>query len=65
MNVLNVYPKNCRKQIKRLISAVGMSVETAYAMMLMTTALMDLRPEDDQVVDIILEDCGIFPKQIA
>lgn len=65
MNVLNVYPKNCRKQIKRLISAVGMSVETAYAMMLMTAALMDLRPEDDQVVDIILEDCGIFPKQIA
>lgn len=65
MNVLNVYPKNCRKQIKRLISAVGMSVETAYAMMLMTAALMDLRPEDDRVIDIILEDCGIFPKQIV
>ncbi len=65
MNVLNCYPKNCRKQIKRLVSAVGMSVETAYAMMLMTAALMDLRPEDDQVVEIILEDCGIFPKQIA
>lgn len=65
MNVLNCYPKECRRQIQRLISAVGMSAETAYAMMLMTAALMDLRPEDDKVVDIVLEDCGIFPEQIV
>lgn len=60
-----IYPKECRKSIKRLVSAVGMSAETAYAMMLMNAALMDLHPEDEQVVDMILEDCGIFPKEIA
>ena len=65
MDITTMYPKPCRKNIKRLISAVGMSVETAYAMMLMTAALMDLRPEDDDVADMILEDCGIFPEQIA
>jgi len=32
---------------------------TAYSMMLMTAALMDLHPEDPEVVDIILSDCGI------
>ena len=31
----------------------------AYAMMVMTAALMDLRPEDERVVHIILQDCGI------
>lgn len=62
---LNMYPKSCRKNIKRLVSAIGMSVDTAYAMMLMTAALMDLRPEDSDVVDIVLADCGIFPEQIA
>ena len=65
MDCLNIYPKQCRKQIKRLTSAVGMSADIAYSMMLMTAALMDLRPEDDEVADIILEDCGIFPKEIA
>ena len=54
MDITTMYPKPCRKNIKRLISAVGMSVETAYAMMLMTAALMDLRPEDDDVADMIL-----------
>lgn len=62
---LNMYPKSCRKNIKRLVSAIGMSVDTAYAMMLMTAALMDLHPEDSDVVDIVLADCGIFPEQIA
>ena len=41
------------------------SEETAYSMILMTAALMDLRPDDDQVVDMILEDCGIFPETAA
>lgn len=65
MDITAMYPKTCRKNIKRLVSAVGMSAETAYAMMLLNAALMDLRPEDDQIVEMILADCGIFPQAIA
>ena len=54
-----MYPKICRKSILKIVNAIGISVETAYAMMLMTATLMDLRPEDDAVADIILSDCGI------
>lgn len=36
-----------------------MSADIAYAMMLMTATLMDLHPEDDEVINIILKDCGI------
>lgn len=54
-----LYPKRCRKNIRRLVSEVGMGIETAYAMMLMTAVLMDLRPEDDAVAHMILQDCGI------
>ena len=43
----------------RITNAIGVSPETAYAMMLMTATLMDLHPEDEQVADMILEDCGI------
>lgn len=60
-----MYPKCCRKNLKRLMSATGISIETIYSMMLMTAALMDLHPEDDEVAEMILEDCGIFPKSIA
>lgn len=56
-----MYPKKCRKNIHRVVDAVGMSIETAYMMMLMTAALMDLDPGDDKVADMILEDCGISP----
>lgn len=59
------YPKECKKSIRKLMALTGMSIETAYSMMLMNAALMDLRPEDDRVVEMILEDCGIFPKEIA
>ena len=57
-----MYPKNCRKNINRIVDATGNSIETAYAMMLLTAALMDLCPEDDKVADMILEDCGISPE---
>lgn len=60
-----MYPKSCRKNIKRLKHITGIDIETIYAMMLMTAALMDLHPEDDEVAEMILEDCGIFPKEIA
>ena len=59
MAAMIMYPRNCRKNIKRLVDLLGVSVETAYAMMLMTAMLMDLLPEDEQVADIILKDCGM------
>ena len=54
-----MYPKQCRKSISTLTSRIGVGVETAYAMMLMTAMLMDLHPEDDEVVEMILSDCGV------
>ena len=65
MDIVSMYPKECRKSIRRLTSGIGLSAETAYSMMLMTAALMDLRPEDDDVVEIIMADAGIFPEVIA
>lgn len=59
MDATIMYPKKCRRSIRTIVNEVGASVETAYAMMLMTALLMDLRPEDDEVVDIILRDCGV------
>ena len=57
-----LYPKASRKNINRIVRNIGVSVETAYAMMLLTATLMDLRPEDEEVSDMILEDCGISPE---
>ena len=54
-----MYPRQCRKNIRRIMDEVGAGPETAYAMMLMTAMMMDLRPEDDEVLEIILEDCGV------
>ena len=59
VDVAIMYPKRCRKSLHILMDEVGIGVETAYAMMLMTATLMDLKPEDDEVVDIILKDCGV------
>ena len=54
-----MYPKSCRKSIHRIVKATGISEDIVYAMILMTAALMDLRPEDDKVVQMILDDCGV------
>lgn len=59
MDTMIMYPKRYRKSIRRLVGEIGTSVETAYAMMLMTATLMDLKPDDERVVHIILQDCGI------
>lgn len=53
-----MYPEVCRESIDRIVRITGVSVETAYAMMMTTAALMDLRPEDEKVVRMILTDCG-------
>lgn len=61
MSAVNSYPKKCRWNIHRLMDEIGVPAETAYGMILLTAALMDLDPEDEQVTDMILEDCGISP----
>lgn len=60
-----MYPKRCQKGVQILSDTVGMSKDTAYAMMLMTAALMDLQPEDEKVIHIILQDCGIEDGDVA
>ena len=65
MDTAIMYPKQCRKNIHRIVSEIGASEETAYAMMLMTATLMDLRPEDEEVARIILHDCGVNDGEIA
>ena len=53
------YPARYSKSIGTLKEKLNTSSEIAYKMMLMTAMLMDLHPEDDEVVDIILKDCGV------
>lgn len=65
MDTAIMYPKQCRKNIHRIVNEIGASEETAYAMMLMTATLMDLRPEDDEVLHMILQDCGVEDGDIA
>jgi len=59
------YPKNCRKNIRRLMDEIGTDAQTSYGMMLLTATLMDLNPEDEAVVHMILQDCGIEDSEIA
>lgn len=65
MDSVIMYPASCRKNIRRIVQATGISVETVYAMMLMTAALMDLFPEDDAVAEMVLQDCGASEPDIA
>ena len=53
------YPKHCRRNIRKLTSRLCADADTVYSMMLMTAALMDLHPEDDEVADMILMDCQV------
>lgn len=57
-----MYPRRYKKNVERIVNAIGASPDTAFAMMLLTATLMDLRPDDEAVVDIILADCGISPE---
>lgn len=54
---VNSFPAPCRANLKTIISNVNTDVETAYAMVLLTAALMDLCPADPKVAEIILDDC--------
>ena len=59
MDEATMYPRNCRRNIRTLMNRLSTDAGTAYAMMLMTAALMDLSPDDDKVTDMILEDCRV------
>lgn len=59
MDCVNLYPLKCRKSIRILTDEIGMSADIAFKQILLTAALMDLNPEDDAVVDMILQDCGM------
>lgn len=53
------YAEARKRMTRRIMDNVPVDEGTAYSMILMTAALMDLRPDDEQVVDMILEDCGV------
>ena len=52
------YPENSKGSIQRLMRETGASAEEAYAMMLMASILTDLSPNDDEVIALIIRDCG-------
>ena len=47
-----------QKAVTQITTSTGMDEHDAYAMLLLTAALMDLHPDDDEVVAMILQDCG-------
>ena len=59
MKEIDVFPKQYRKNIKRLVNMLNTDAETAFSMIVMTAALSDLNPDDSKVVDYILMDCGL------
>ena len=59
MDAAMLYPKRFRNSIRRLENEIGASADMAYSMLIMTAMLMDLKPEDEQTLHIILQDCGI------
>lgn len=50
------YPEQCHENISTILNNVKTDIKTAYSMLLMTAALMDLYPSDRKVVEIILDD---------
>ena len=59
MNEIEQFPVRYRKNIGRLVEMLSTDAETAFSMMVMTATLMDLRPDDDEVVEMILMDCDM------
>ena len=55
----SMIPEQCRKNVRRVMHAMGADECTAYSMLMMTALLMDLYPEDDAVLEMTLQDCGV------
>ena len=52
-------PERCEQAVRKITGALRVSEETAYTMLLTIAALMDMRPEEETVANMILKDCGI------
>lgn len=65
IRMTETYPKLIRRNISILCDRLCVDQETAYAMLLMTAALMDLHPEDKEVLRMVLQDCGLIYGDIA
>ena len=63
--MVTMIPKKRRDAVRLIADETGMSTDTAHSMILMTAALMDLHPDDERVVQMILADCGIEDGEIA
>lgn len=59
---MEMYPERCMRNIRKLVERLHTDMETAYSMMMLTAALMDLRTDDEEVAEIILKDCGYVEK---
>lgn len=48
------YPEECWESIREIMDRTGTDIDTAYAMILITAALMDLKPWDAKVVEMVV-----------
>lgn len=60
-NALADYPEPCRQSIQTVSEKIGVDHKIAYAMLSLEAVLYDMRPSDEQVLEMLLEDyapCG-------
>ena len=50
------YPQKCSRNVRTVMCELMVDAETAYAMLLMTATLMDLRPEDPETAEMVIAD---------
>lgn len=51
------FPEQYRPNIRTVMDAIDTDAETTMTVMLMTAALLGLKPEDPKLAEIILDDC--------
>lgn len=56
---MSAYQEVCGRSIRRLVNEIHVTETIAYEMIRMTAMLMDLPLDDEQVVSMILQDCGV------
>lgn len=52
-------PERCGRTVRKLADELHVSAESAYDMLLLTAALMDMHPEEDATARMVLRDCGV------
>ena len=52
-------PELYRKNVKKVAERAEVSEESAKMMILITAALMDLYPDDERIVDLLMKDIGL------